>query len=92
MVAKRHNRPQYIIRNGVLYVREWEWSSEDDVLLGYTVRTVVREATTLSPTERIAPDFHVAFANGWVFGLALAFADTPSSGEFVSDLAFATIY
>lgn len=92
MVAVAHTQPQYMIRDGVLFVREWEWSSRDGTLLGYAVRTVVREATPLSPTERTAPDFHVTFANGWVFALALAFADTRSPGEFVSDFAFATIY
>lgn len=91
-MAMVHNQPQYVIRSGVLYVREWEWSSDDAILLGYTVHTVVRETKPLSPTERTAPDFHVTFANGWVFGLALAFAATPSPGEFVSDLAFATVY
>jgi len=52
----------------------------------------VRRAIPLSATERIAPDFHVTFANGWVFAIVLAFAETRSPGEFVSDLAFATIY
>ncbi len=92
MIAVAHNQPQYMISNGVLYVREWEWRSGDDTLLGYAVRTVVRDARLLSTTDRVPPDFHVTFANGWVFTLALAFADTRSPGEFVSDLAFATIY
>ena len=92
MQATQNKMPRYMIRNGVLYVHEWEWSSEDASLLGYPARTLVRGARPLSPTERNAPDFHVTFANGWVFALALVWADTPSPGEFVSDLAMAMIY